>query len=240
MQSKVIKKLLQVNKEFYKDIAVQFDKTRQSPWNEWRELLSAIKEYSKDKDKLNILDVGCGNGRFAHFLKNNLSIPFSYTGTDSNEYLIEKAKETLPKNYIIEVEDLLESSFIKSQNKKYDFIFIIATLHHIPAFTLRSKVMKIYSQFLKEDGEIIFSVWDFLSSEKLQRKLIAFDEIGINKSEVEKGDYLMNWRSGKDAIRYVHHFEDLEIEKLCEDSKIKILDKFSYEESDNVYYFLRK
>ncbi|MFN8427257.1 MAG: hypothetical protein U0X87_13510 [Anaerolineales bacterium] len=38
---------------------------------------------------------------------------------------------------------------------------------------------------------------------------------GVEASEVDEGDYLLDWRSGGEGLRYVHHFTEAELGKLA-------------------------
>lgn len=74
----------------YSTHAEEFSKTRQLSWAGWEKTLDLY----KDK-KINVLDLGCGNGRFLKFLLNhNIQIE-SYTGIDNSEVLLNIFKKEI-------------------------------------------------------------------------------------------------------------------------------------------------
>ncbi len=51
--------------------------------------------------------------------------------------------------------------------------------------------------------------------------------MALSDSEVDKGDYLLDWRSGGNGLRYVHHFDQKELDELARASNFQIVDMFS-------------
>jgi hypothetical protein len=43
---------------------------------------------------------------------------------------------------------------------------------------------------------------------------------------VDAGDYLLDWRSGGEGLRYVHHFDEAELQGLAERSGFQIDETF--------------
>ncbi len=84
--------LLRVNRRFYQRVAFHFDATRQG----WTPGLLAILPYfaAGTKEDLAVLDVGCGNGRFARLLAQQ-GITARYTGVDGNARLLRLAQESV-------------------------------------------------------------------------------------------------------------------------------------------------
>src|SRR5690349_758474 len=89
MDEATIRRLNQINREFYRITADSFDQSRQHAWAGWEQLLEYL------KPPLSVLDVGCGNGRFGLFLAEALSGDILYLGVDSSPILLERAKQAL-------------------------------------------------------------------------------------------------------------------------------------------------
>ena len=67
MDTETINRLNAINHAFYATVADDFDQTRGTAWPGWKRLLPYL------TTPLSVLDVGCGNARFALFLHDNLS-----------------------------------------------------------------------------------------------------------------------------------------------------------------------
>jgi len=68
MDAATIHRLNQINRTFYQQTADDFDQTRGTAWPGWNRLLPYLTA------PLTVLDVGCGNGRFAAFLAKELPV----------------------------------------------------------------------------------------------------------------------------------------------------------------------
>ena len=83
--------LLRLNKRFYEQVAPHFDASRQGGTPG----LCAILPYFRvgGKERPTVLDVGCGNGRFARLLAQE-GLAASYTGVDGNDTLLHLARKS--------------------------------------------------------------------------------------------------------------------------------------------------
>ena len=59
--------LSRITSEFYAQQAQSFSATRQMPWQGWQQCLNAMPQLLSG-EKPSVLDVGCGNLRFARYL----------------------------------------------------------------------------------------------------------------------------------------------------------------------------
>jgi hypothetical protein len=87
-------------------------------------------------------------------------------------------------------------------------------------------ILRIVKQLLKTDGIFVDSNWQFLNSEKLKARIQPWETAAISASEVDVGDYLLDWRSGGKGLRYVHHFNESELAELAKASGFSIMDSF--------------
>ena len=83
------KQILELNKKFYQSVAYSFSETRQTPWKGWGKVVEIINDVLKN-EKIKILDLGCGNGRFLEYIKKSFS-NYEYVGMDENEDLLKEA-----------------------------------------------------------------------------------------------------------------------------------------------------
>ena len=125
----------------------------------------------------------------------------------------------------------VSSGYRPLRNERFDVVFCFAVLHHIPSHELRLNILRIVPQLLKDDGLFIHSNWQFLNSEKLRARIQPWEAAEIPTSEVDAGDYLLDWRSGSKGLRYLHHFDEKELDELAKASGFRVSDAF-YSDGD--------
>jgi len=157
---------------------------------EWK----TIKSILPDLNDKNIIDLGCGTGRFS-FLFEGMN-PKSILGIDLSEKMIEiglnnvKNKKSMVKLIHGNIENLLE---IKSES--IDFVFSSTTLHYIKDL---DNIMKQINRILVSDGICILSVihpvysacYPILHENK---DLPNEDEWGIKYLDNRKRGYVQPW-----------------------------------------------
>lgn len=229
MRKKTIEKLLKIVKNNYNEIATDFDVSRKKYlWPEMERFTKLVFSGAS------ILDAGCGNGRLLEAFKDK---QIDYSGFDSSSDLIKLAKENYPNNNFF-VHDILNKI---DRTDKYDFIFSVAVILHIPSQELRVQVLKNLASKLKEGGRLIISVWDFYNQEKF-RSLIKKSELKriFSFDGREKGDLLFFWTSGDakyKSQRYYHAFKENELKKLAELANLEIAD--FYYSGKNIWLTLK-
>ncbi|HBB27578.1 TPA: hypothetical protein DCZ36_03735 [Candidatus Gracilibacteria bacterium] len=76
----------------YDAFASTFSESRKNlRWNEIEYFMKYIKKYSSS-EKISILDIGCGNGRFLETLETS-GFPYSYLGIDESSGMIDEARK---------------------------------------------------------------------------------------------------------------------------------------------------
>ena len=224
MDSATAARLIQLNKNFYTRFGDSFSATRHRIQPGVRRALDML------KGDESILDLGCGNGELARELAKR-GHRGTYLGADFSLPLLREA-EFQPEAFsatFVEV-DLTKLSIISDRLSVaggWSLITCFAVLHHIPSTELRLNILRTVRQLLKPDGLFIHSNWQFLNSEKLKGRIKAWEGVSILPSEVDAGDYLLDWRSGGAGIRYVHHFSASELDELADAAGFRVVESFS-------------
>ncbi|PIV50596.1 hypothetical protein CO115_01840 [Candidatus Falkowbacteria bacterium CG_4_9_14_3_um_filter_36_9] len=243
-------KLLEIVKRNYEEIADDFNETRKKYL--WPELIK-LADMVKDDDR--ILDIGCGNGRLVKTFKDK---NVWYLGVDASEKLINVAKKKLKAaNFQFKIADIFDLD--KIINKKFDYVFCIAVLHHIPGKDLRILALKQLKNKIKPDGKIILTVWNlwrqkryrkliikysflkFISKSGLMSRRISRDPDSALRISGDFGDILFAWKNSRgEAVsrRYYHAFTKFGLKKIIKKADLKIA-KF-YQDKYNYYVILRR
>lgn len=230
MDSTSAARLIELNREFYTRFGASFSATRQRIQPGVRRILEMLKG---DED---ILDLGCGNGELARELAKH-GHHGSYLGVDFSLPLLREA-ESYAEGFsakFMEVDitrlpairgQLLAISEQLAVTDRWSLITAFAVLHHIPSHALRLEILKTIRQLLEPEGRFIHSNWQFLNSERLKARIQPWEAAAISRSQVEAGDYLLDWRSGGKGLRYVHHFSEEELSELAERSGFRVSEMF--------------
>lgn len=124
--------------DFYSKTSTKRTNTRKRPWPEFEHIYSEIcsyisKKYHKDNWRLvTILELGCGDGRFAEYLDQQSDFQFRYIWVDCAQWLIDIARSKCYKNKNIDfyVWDMLWYLQYLEQDS-IDIIVSIASIQHL-------------------------------------------------------------------------------------------------------------
>jgi len=224
MKAETVTRLLSLNKQFYQTFGREFSSTRQRLQPGVQRILDTL---TGDESQL---DLGCGNGELARErMRRGQSGP--YTGLDFSLPLLEVARhgwEDAPATFIRA--DLTAGDWDKRLvtpiHQSFDLVTAFAVIHHIPSENLRLGILQKVYNLVRAGGQFIHSEWQFLNSEKLKIRVQPWKEIGLSDKDVDSGDYLLDWRSGGRGLRYVHQFEEAELDALARASKFRIVSSF--------------
>jgi len=184
--------------------------------------------------EVNILDLGCGNGELAcELLKRNHS--GRYVGVDSTQELLSIAAASV--DACSAPEPALNITFVEADistsnwmglipDPPFKMIFAFAVVHHLPGCEIRTALLKKIYHLLLPEGLFCHSEWQFLNSERLRKRIIPWEKVGLSPEEIDEGDYLLDWRRGGEGLRYVHHFNEHELQTLAENNGFQVSQTF--------------
>jgi 2-polyprenyl-3-methyl-5-hydroxy-6-metoxy-1,4-benzoquinol methylase len=220
MNSVTAQRLLAINHEFYNRFGDQFSATRQRLQPGVKKILDSIQE------DVSVLDLGCGNGHFLREIsKRGHKQPL--LGVDFSLPLLRNAESSLQVDFReVDLSQLSASIGQLTVNGSWSIVTMFATLHHIPSTEMRLDILRTVKKILKPNGKFILSNWQFLNSAKLRSRIQAWDRVGINENDVDDGDYLLDWRSGGEGLRYAHQFSAEELLGLAEQVEMRVTDSF--------------
>ncbi len=224
MNNETAARLIGLNKQFYQTFGREFSSTRQRLQPGVTRVLEML---NGDES---ILDLGCGNGEMVRELMRG-GHRGPYTGLDFSVSLLEVARhgwEDAPATFLRA--DLTtpnwDKKIIASMSAPFDLVTAFATLHHIPGAETRLGILNKIHALLRPGGQFIHSEWQFLNSDKLRKRILPWGEIGLTEADVDPGDYLLDWRGGGRGLRYVHHFDEAELEALAKAAGFRVRNAF--------------
>jgi tRNA (uracil-5-)-methyltransferase TRM9 len=221
MDTSTARQLVELNHRFYADFGKNFSITRQRIQPGVRKILSMLEGTER------ILDLGCGNGELARTLA-QIGFHGEYLGLDFSLPLLTDAKSQ-PEGFsaIFREVDLTADDWDSSLvTTHYSLITAFAVLHHIPGLDMRRSIFQKIHGLLESDGKFIHSNWQFLSSEKLKARIQPWDAANLSATNVDEGDYLLDWRGGGMGLRYVHHFSAQELSQLAAGTGFRVENMF--------------
>ena len=232
MDPAVFQRLIALNAQFYQTFARPFSDTRQR-------LQPGVVRLLKDlPSAVRILDLGCGNGELARWLR-QAGFRGDYLGLDFSPDLLEVARagsfaplpadsgSPEPETIRFAQADLTSPDWDTGlPGAQYEVILSFAVFHHLPAAEARIALLRQVGSHLPAGGRFYLSVWQFLHSRRLAERVLPWETVGIDAAQVEPNDYLLDWRQGGRGLRYVHHFTPRELETLAQASGFVVRDQF--------------
>jgi tRNA (uracil-5-)-methyltransferase TRM9 len=225
MRPHTVAALLVLNRQFYARFAGEFSRTRRS----WPPGFSRILPYLKSG--FNVLDLGCGNGRFLVFLAES-GWTGRYTGLDSSEALLADARATagerthIPGTFVLA--DLFAGDWTETVERAgpFEALVTLAVLHHIPGRDHRVAFLARCARLLPPDAPLVVSTWQFMTSERLKKRVVPWEAAGIRPEDVEPGDYLVGWGEGSPGARYCASIDESQLKAMAAEAGLTTWETF--------------
>ena len=232
MRQEVASLLLRINLEFYQTFAGPFvdKRARLQPG-----VLRAIEDLPMDAQ---VLELGCGHAPLAaHLLRRGFH--GRYVGLDHSQALLDRrAAAARPPTYEFFQADLADPGWperIAALAGPFEQVLAFAVLHHLPTEELRLAVLTEIRRLLLPSGSLALSVWDFLTSTRMRRRIVPWSQVGLSADDVDPADFLLDWRHGGKGLRYVHHFSVEELRSLAQAAGFKVVSQFHADGSLGLY-----
>ncbi len=207
----------------YNNFATTFSNSRKNmKWEEIDYLIDFLNK--KNSNWISILDIGCWNGRLLAHIENSWIKIDNYLWTDLSSWLIQEAKKLHP-NHSFQVLDMV---YISEIAEKFDYIFFIASFHHLQTIKERIKVLKQIKNLLKPDWVIFMTNWALnseLNSEKYKKSIIE-----NSKNEFWSQDYSI--KIGE-FTRFYHSFTLEELDFLFRETWFEVVENKLFENGRN-------
>lgn len=216
---------------FYRTCAESFSQTRHAAWAGWsRALDGPAGEAFAGRDQAMVLDVACGNLRFARFLRER------YPACDLRVHAVDNCAELVGEPALASfreldiVAELLAGTLDAAIDvPPCDLVACFGFLHHVPGHENRARLLRTLAGRVAPGGYLVVSFWQFLNSPELARKaqathargLEALVPTGLDPAQLEVGDYLLGWQDAPDVFRYCHSFTSDEVDSLVREAGLE-------------------
>ncbi|MEM5881860.1 MAG: class I SAM-dependent methyltransferase [Candidatus Aenigmatarchaeota archaeon] len=199
-------------KEFYEKVA--------DSWVNIRQKFKIIEKFRSLRNK-KIIEIGCGTATQLSGFKNDNFL----VGVDFSKNMIKNAKEYIKRKKLNVCLIIADARNLPFKNDSFDFVFSIATIHHIKK---RAERIKALNEMIRISKNIcLISVLKRVSSLTIFRLIPGFLRFFCF------GDILLEWKyRGKTLKRFYHTYSKREIKRDLEILKVKefkiIEDKYNY------------
>ncbi len=230
--------LAEINRRFYSRHAESFSASREKPWLGWNRLLGHLG--APARGALRVLDVGCGNARFASFLAEHRDDRIAYLGVDASPALLEAARQRLAEGADGRVSTRLLRQDLTGKGvegclgtSSHHLIALFGILHHIPGRAARADLLARLAPRLAPSGVLAASLWRFDRLPRFAAKVVPWADFNrdspdpVDPGDLEDGDYLLTWAGDRDTPRYCHLVDEDEISSALAAAGLTCLDRFT-------------
>lgn len=204
-----------LNRRFYDATAQAFAATRGAPWAGWERVLGALPA----ADPLRVLDLGCGNGRFARFVAER-GFALDYVGIDASEPLLAIARQACAD---LERATFAEADLVEADPEAvlpegpFDAVVLFGLLHHVPGAAQRDALLRAALRRVAPGGLLAATFWQFGAQARFRDKTIPWSVAPqVDPERLEPGDLLLPWGQGEGPPRYCHFADADEVADVAQ------------------------
>ena len=199
MDETTARTLCAMTTRLYAHEANSFSETRQRPWAGWEAVLAAAGlQRAGAPQRLRVLDVACGNMRFARFLSEALpETRLDMHALDNCPELVACA-DTLPATCAVTFQriDIIEALLAgdgmlqacvshaaavqpeqaapdggsPNSGVRFDLVVCFGFMHHVPGAALRTRLLAELAALLAPGGHLAVALWQFGDDARLARR----------------------------------------------------------------------
>jgi tRNA (uracil-5-)-methyltransferase TRM9 len=173
MDRHTVHQLNDINLRFYAGAGGrEFSQTRQSPWPGFAKVMKQAPQRALD-----VLDVGCGNGRFGEYVATHAALAH-YTGVDASPSLLVQAQAKLARSRTMFVQADIVTTALDAwlPAQRQDLTVALGVMHHIPSEALRVSLVHGLVNVLNENGLCALTFWRLDRDPRYARRLVPWSE----------------------------------------------------------------
>jgi len=228
-----------LNQHFYASIADAWSDSRKHPWPGFQRICARLLQRAPERNPappLRVLDVGCGDGRFAQFLHEHSPVTAQahYLGCDASTALLTHAREReLPPHFAFEQLDFLHDPRVTALPEgPFDLVCLLGVLHHVPGELTRQRLLRDLAERIGPEGLLAITFWRLTDDPRFSTRCISFETYNARASEpialsqLEPGDTLLRWGTRDDPCRYCHFPDPAETQRLIAATGLRLVEHF--------------
>lgn len=227
MNESTARRLVQLTAELYDQRAEEFSRSRARVHDGIERSLAGLARAHS------LLDLGCGDARVARAWRAGgedrvgAGDEVLYAGVDASRALLGLAEEH-PRNrlYCLDLTLSEWSSKLDRPDEGFDAVVTYSFLHHLPGRAARRDFLREAAGLLAPGGTFVVSVWQFGHLERFRKRFVDPADVGVDPTELERGDTILDWQRGGRCFRYVHEYEEGELDEDLASAGLNVLRRY--------------